>query len=83
VTKGGIIIPEPAVEKEKYATVKATMIALGGNAFREAESTGRCKCPEPGERVMIAKYAGIMITGKDGVEYRIMNDEDVIARLEE
>ena len=35
----------------------------------------------PGDRVMIAKYGGVMIAGDDGQDYRIMNDADVVALL--
>lgn len=83
-SKGGIIIPESAQEKEKYAQCKATMVALGENAFEEAASRSPSFIkPVAGTRVLIAKYGGILLKGKDGVEYRIMNDEDIIARLED
>jgi chaperonin GroES len=84
VTKGGIIIPVETAEREKYATVKGTLIAAGENAWEEAAARSpHFTRPEPGERVMIAKYGGILFKGTDGADYRIMNDEDVIARLEE
>ena len=35
-TKGGIILAPTAVDKEKYATVKGTLIAVGVNAWAEA-----------------------------------------------
>jgi chaperonin GroES len=83
VTAGGIIIPDSTKEMQKSAAVKATLVAIGGNAFREAEAAGWCKGPEPGERIMIAKYGGVVVKGRDGEEYRLLNDEDVVARLEE
>lgn len=83
VTKGGIIIIPDAVEKEKYATVKATLVAVGVNAWAEAKAHPAFTAPQPGQRVMIAKYGGVMVKGSDGEDYRIMNDEDVTALLEE
>lgn len=83
VTKGGIILPGTAVEKDKYATVKATLVAAGVNAFAEARANPAFEVPQPGARVMIAKYGGVLITGKDGADYRIMNDEDIVAVLED
>lgn len=83
VTKGGIIIVPDAVEKEKYATVKATLVAVGVNAWAEAKTHSAFTAPEPGQRVMIAKYGGVVVKGADGEEYRIMNDEDITALLEE
>jgi co-chaperonin GroES (HSP10) len=81
---GSIFLPEQAKEKEKYATVKATLVAVGENAWEEAASRSpNFTRPQPGDRVIIAKYGGILLTGADKADYRIMNDEDIIARLEE
>jgi len=79
---GNIFIPEQAKEKEKFATVKGTLIAAGENAWEEAASrSANFTTPKPGDRILIAKYGGILLTGDDGKDYRIMNDTDVIARL--
>ena len=82
-TKGGIILVESHVEKEKYATCKATLVACGVNAWSEAQRHPAFITPRPGDRVLIAKYGGVMLTGEDGEEYRIMNDEDVTGLLTE
>lgn len=82
-SKGGIILPDEHREQQKYATVKATLVALGANAFAEAKSNPDFTAPEPGQRVLIAKYGGIVLTGEDGADYRIMNDEDVIGVITE
>jgi chaperonin GroES len=76
---GSIIIPETTQEREKYAVVKGTLTAAGPNAFSE---WGEGNVVRPGFRVLIAQYAGAIIKGADGAEYRLMNDEDVIATLE-
>jgi chaperonin GroES len=83
-TAGGIILVAETTEREKYATVKGTLIAAGENAWEEAAArSAHFARPRPGDRIMIAKYGGILFKGADGDDYRIMNDEDVIARLEE
>jgi len=82
VTKGGIILPGSAVEQQKFATVKATLIAAGINAWAEAKRFDGFTPPQPGARVMVAKYGGVNTPGADGVEYRLMNDDDVVALLE-
>lgn len=81
VTKGGIILAQSIVEKDKFATVKATLVAVGVNAFAEARNNIAFESPQPGARVMIAKYGGVNIKGDDGEEYRLMNDADVVALL--
>jgi chaperonin GroES len=79
---GGILLPEQHKEREKFATVKGTLIAVGENAWEEAaaRSAGFIR-PVAGDRVVIAKYGGIMLTGDDGKDYRLLNDEDVIGLL--
>ena len=79
---GGIILPDQHKDREKYATMKATLIAIGENAWEEAAArSDKFIRPVPGDRVLISKYGGVLITGDDGKEYRLMNDDDVTALL--
>jgi chaperonin GroES len=81
-TQGGIILPDQHKEREKYATMKATLIATGENAWEEAAARSLAFVkPVPGDRVLISKYGGVPIKGDDGKDYRIMNDQDVTAIL--
>jgi len=81
-TAGGIILPDQAKEREKYAMQHATLVAVGENAWEEAASrSAQFVRPQPGDRIVISKYGGVVLTGKDGEEYRLMNDEDVIGRV--
>lgn len=83
-TAGGIIIPESASEQKKFAMQKGALVAVGENAWEEAASRSPSFVkPKAGDRVLIAKYGGVRVTGLDGVEYILMNDEDIIGRLEE
>lgn len=82
-TAGGIILPDEVVEKDGWAQAKGTLVAIGENAWEEACARGpHFKRPNPGDRILFGKYAGHTIEGVDGEKYRIMNDEDVVARLE-
>jgi chaperonin GroES len=81
-TAGGIILPDQHKDRERYAMMHATLVAAGENAWEEATARSpNFTRPLPGDRVVIAKYGGVMLTGKDGKDYRIMNDEDVVARV--
>jgi chaperonin GroES len=78
-TAGGVILPDAAADKEKYASMRGVLVARGPNAFlewgpSEADFT-------PGVRVVTAQYAGRRVKGDDGVEYIVMNDEDVLGRI--
>lgn len=81
-TAGGILLPDQHKDREKFATMKATLIAVGANAWEEAASRSPSFIkPVPGDRVLISKYGGVLLTGDDGKDYRIMNDDDVTALL--
>lgn len=82
-TKGGIILPDAHKEKQRWAQAKGTLVAVGACAWAEAKATRGFVAPEPGARVMFAKYGGATFDGDDGREYRIMNDEDVTGVLKE
>ena len=87
VTAGGIILPDSVNEKKAMAMMKGTVVAIGETAWFEAEHDARnygaeFARPAPGARVLIGKYSGVEVTGLDGESYRLMNDEDVIGRLE-
>lgn len=84
VTKGGIFLAPETTNKEKFATTDGTIIAISHLAFTyatEAEWDGHK--PASGQRVVFAKYAGLRRKGKDGVEYLLINDKDVVAVVDE
>jgi chaperonin GroES len=79
VTQGGIIKPGIVRDREKHRTVKATLIAVGGNAFEDCKPP----IPQPGDRVYVAVAAGIIHEGPDGEEYRLVNDKDIVGIIKE
>lgn len=82
-TKGGIILPDQHKDQQRWAQARGTLVAAGACAWSEAKRERGFVAPEPGARVMFAKYGGVTFEGDDGEEYRIMNDEDVTAVLQE
>lgn len=84
VTKGGIILADMTKDSEKYATIQGTIVAVSHLAFTyaTAEEWGDKK-PKAGDRVIFAKYAGVRHKAKDGREYLLVNDKDIVATIEE
>lgn len=83
-TAGGIILPDQTRDADKFAAQKGTLVAVGENAWEEAAARSAAfQAPQPGDRVMIGKYAGTRFNGVDGEDYVLMNDIDIIGRLEE
>lgn len=81
VTKGGIMLAQQTVQAMQFAICKGTMVALSPLAFNYDEGITNSDCPQPGARVLFAKYAGGEVEGRDGKTYRIMSDKDIMAFL--
>lgn len=87
---GTIYVPPEHREKQQLAELYGTIIGMGANAFaeakREAASMGAdCDCPQVGDRICIARYAGVMLDPKKvgGGHVRMMNDEDIVAIVDD
>jgi co-chaperonin GroES (HSP10) len=80
---GNVHIPDSAVDKAKYGATRATLIAAGENAFREWDKISVVRKPRPGDQVLFAQYHGARERGADGEDYIVMNDEDILAVIEE
>ena len=74
VTKGGIILPDTAKEKPHEGKI----IAVGRGKVAD---NGQIQPLElkVGDRVLYGKYSGNEIKTKDGKDYLIMREEDVLA----
>lgn len=77
-TAGGIYVPDTTKDKTKYAATEALLVAVGPNAFRVWGADNK---PAPGDRVLFAQYSGARHKGRDGEDYIVMNDEDIICTL--
>lgn len=86
-TAGGIIRPDVTREKEELATLRGRLVAMSPLAFTYHDQPGvdpECRRhaypehPKAGDAVVFKKYAGILVKGEDGKEYRVCNDEDVV-----
>lgn len=76
-----LVMPEQVKERDQFAQMEGTLIAVSPIAFTYDDwKTG--EPPKVGDRVLFAKYAGTKVTGKNGVEYRLINDKDIAAVLD-
>lgn len=73
-TKGGIVLPDTAKEKPQEAQV----IAVGQGKTLES---GKVQSPEvkAGDKILFGKYSGTEVTTKEGEEYLILREEDILA----
>ena len=76
---GKIWLPETTREQLQQAQISGQLMAIGPLAFQyDVEND---VIPEIGQRVVFPKYAGFVVKGKDGVEYRLLKDGDLAAIL--
>ena len=83
-TKGGIILPDEHKDREQFAQMQGILVAVSPLAFTYADqdSWGEAPNPKPGDKVLFAKFAGAAVKGKDGADYRLVNDKDIAAVLD-
>ena len=58
------------------------MVALSPMAFNEDIYPTDLPRPEPGQRVVLALHSGTFTKGKDGKEYRVVKDKDIVAMVD-
>lgn len=74
-----IVLPDQVQATQQMVDQRAVVIEVGPNAWCD-EPTPRAK---PGDKVLVARYAGFMATGtSDGNQYRFVNDRDIFAAIE-
>lgn len=73
-TASGIILAtNDQKDREQMANTTGLVIEVG------VEAVNWCKS---GDRVVFAKYAGLLYRGKDGKKYRVINDDNIVATLD-
>ena len=77
-TDGGVIIPQMARDKEQAAAVHGRILAASPLAFTYDDWPMEQR-PKVGDKVVFAKYAGMVVTGADGKSYRLVKDKDICA----
>ena len=80
-TASGIILStESNKEREQLANTTGIVIEMGDECFDDAKGT--TKWCNVGDKIIFAKYAGLLYVGKDSKQYRIINDRDVTGTLD-
>ena len=77
-TKGGLYMPDEVREKDQYGEFKGELVAISPMAFLFDEWPEDEPKPQVGQRVVFVRYAGTLVVGNDGEDYRIMKDKDVL-----
>ena len=80
-TKGGIIITDDVVERAQVASTCGLVLAVGPDAYKDKKRYPDGPWCKKGSWVVFARYAGSRIK-IDGGEVRLLNDDEVLATVE-
>lgn len=81
VSAGGIILAKERVTREQEASMRATVLDVGPDAFKDYSKKPWCKV---GDTIIVQKYSGVktdMLNPEDLV--RIIRDVDVLGLVED
>ena len=73
-TKGGILLPDTVKEKPQEGKV----VAVGKGKVLDNGTVQKPEVKE-GDVVLYGKYAGTEVSAKDGEDYLIVREEDILA----
>jgi len=83
VSKGGIHLTKESVDREALASVVAYVIKMGPLCYKDKDKFGDKPWCEEKQWVLIGRYAGARFKLGDDAEYRIINDDEVIATIQD
>ena len=81
-TAGGILLPEIAKHNERNLSSIGQIVAVGDLAWRRPDLGVEHPWAAEGDWVVFGRYAGSRIE-VEGREYRLMNDEEILAVITE
>ena len=81
-TEGGVLLPDAVVDRESVATVCGYVLKTGPLAYKDKDKfPGGAWCKER-DWVIFGRYAGARFR-IDGGEVRILNDDEIIAVIQD
>ena len=83
VTKGGIMLAKETIDRESLATVVAYVIKMGPLCYSDKNKFGDQPWCQEKQWVLIGRYAGARFKLGDDAECRIINDDEVIATIDD
>jgi co-chaperonin GroES (HSP10) len=77
-TASGIVINTGNnIERERLAQLRGVVVEVGSTAWHDQPEAW----VKPGDKIIFGKYSGLIYKGDDDLEYRIINDLDIVATV--
>ena len=81
MTKGGIMLAESTLEKERLATNVGFVVAVGPDAYKDPNKFPNGAWCQERDWIIFGRYAGARIK-IDGGDLRLLNDDEVLAVID-
>jgi co-chaperonin GroES (HSP10) len=81
-TEGGVLLPDQTIDRESVATVCGYVLSVGPLAYKDKEKFPSGAWCKDKDWVIFGRYAGARFK-IDGGEVRILNDDEVIAVIQD
>mgnify|MGYP003109942066 FL=1 len=81
-SKGGIILANQTLEKERLATNVGFVVSLGPDAYKDSNKFPEGPWCQERDWVIFGRYAGARIK-IDGGDLRLLNDDEILARIDD
>ena len=81
-TEGGVLLPDAVIDRESVATVCGYVLKTGSLAYKDTEKFPEGPWCKEKDWVIFGRYAGARFK-IDGGEVRILNDDEVIAVIQD
>lgn len=79
-TQGGIVVVAATAERDRAGQVYGTLVAIGPLAWKD-EGGADAWGVKLGDKVSYAKYGGAFIDSPTGERLIVLNDEDIITKV--
>ncbi len=80
-TAGGIYLPPSKQDRDTFECEEGDLVAVSPLAFSYADWPEDARLPQIGDRVLIARFAGVL-RERGGRDFRIVKDKDIVAVIE-
>ena len=81
-TKGGLLLTDKAIEEQQLTTNVGLILSMGSDAYADKNKFPNGPWCKKGDWVVFAKYAGSRVRIEGG-EIRILNDDEILAKLKD
>ena len=81
-TKGGLLLTDKAIEEQQLTTNVGLILNMGPDAYADKNKFPNGPWCVKGDWIVFAKYAGSRVKIEGG-EIRILNDDEVLAKLDD